>query len=69
MLSLQAKLVAHLNANVGKSFTVAEIAVAIGAKGQEETLFKVGTHLAANVGRGVQKSGGAAPAEAQFTAN
>ncbi len=69
VLSLQAKLVAHLSANPGKSFTVAEIAASIGAKGQEETLFKVATHLVANVGRGVQKSGGALPAEAKFAAS
>jgi glucose-6-phosphate isomerase len=69
VLALQQKLVAHLAANVGKSFTVAEIAAAISAQGQEETLFKVGAHLAANVGRGVQKSGGASPGEAKFAAN
>ncbi len=69
VLSLQARLVAHLNANPGQSFTVAEIAAAIGAKGQEETLFKVSTHLAANVGRGVRKTPGASPAETQFAAN
>ena len=69
VLTLQGKLVAHLCANVGKSFTVAEIAAAIGAKGQEETLFKIGSHLAANVGRGVQKTGGAVPAEAKFAAS
>lgn len=69
VLALQQKLVAHLVANPGKAFTVAEIAAAIGASGQEETLFKVGTHLAANVGRGVQKSGGANPAEAKFAAS
>ncbi len=68
VLSLQAKLVAHLNANPGKPFTVAEIAAGIGAAGAEETLFKIGTHLAANAGRGVQKSGGASPAAAQFSA-
>lgn len=69
VLSLQQKFISHLAANPGKSFTVAELAVAIGARGQEETLFKVGTHLAANVGRGVHKSGGPAPAEARFAAN
>ncbi|NDF01318.1 MAG: glucose-6-phosphate isomerase, partial [Verrucomicrobia bacterium] len=69
VLVLQTKLVAHLSANPGKSFTVAELAAAIGAKGQEETLFKVGTHLAANVGRGVQKTGGTSPAEAKFAAS
>jgi glucose-6-phosphate isomerase len=69
VLALQSKLVAHLSANPGKSFTVAEIAASIGAKGQEETLFKVGSHLAANVGRGVQKSGGSSPADARFAAN
>ena len=68
VLALQQKLVAHFAANPGKSFTVAEIAAAIGATGQEETLFKVGTHLAANVGRGVQKSAGA-PAEVRFSAS
>jgi glucose-6-phosphate isomerase len=68
VLALQAQLVAYLSAHPGQAFTVAEIAAAIGAKGQEETLFKVGTHLAANVGRGVQKSGGATPAEAKFAA-
>jgi glucose-6-phosphate isomerase len=68
VLVLQQKLTAHLGANPGKSFTVAEIAAAIGAPGQEETLFKVATHLAANAGRGVQKSGGPAPSEAKFTA-
>lgn len=69
VLALQAKLTAHLQASPGKSFTAAEIAGAIGAQGQEETLFKIGTHLAANVGRGVQKTGGASPAEAKFAAN
>ncbi|MBI5800899.1 MAG: glucose-6-phosphate isomerase [Verrucomicrobia bacterium] len=68
VLSLQSRLVAHLNANAGKSFTVAEIAAAIGAGGTEETLFKIGTHLAANVGRGVQKSGGTDPAGVKFAA-
>ena len=69
VLALQQKLVAHLAAHPGKSFTVAEIAAAIGARGEEETLFKVGTHLAANVGRGVHKSGGPAPGETRFTAS
>ncbi|NBV24938.1 MAG: glucose-6-phosphate isomerase [Proteobacteria bacterium] len=69
VLALQAKLVAHLSANLGKSFTVTELAAAIGAPGQEETLFKVGTHLAANAGRGVQKTGGGSPAEAKFAAS
>ncbi len=69
VLSLQARLTAHLQANPGKAFTVGEIAGAIGAVGLEETLFKIGTHLAANVGRGVLKTGGAGPAEAKFAAN
>jgi glucose-6-phosphate isomerase len=68
VLSLQARLVAHLNANPGKSFTVGEVATAIGAGGAEETLFKIGSHLAANVGRGVQKSGSSSPAAARFAA-
>jgi len=66
VLALQQKLVALLTANPGKFFTVAEIATAVGAAGQEETLFKIGTHLAANMGRGVQKSGGAAPGQVKF---
>ncbi|MFM8469412.1 MAG: glucose-6-phosphate isomerase [Limisphaerales bacterium] len=69
VLALQQQLVAHLAANAGKSFTVAEIAAAIGAPGQEETLFKVCTHLAANVGRGVQQSGGTSPADTRFAAS
>lgn len=69
VLSLQGKLVAHLCANTGKPFTVAEMASDIGAKGQEETLFKIATHLAANVGRGVQKTGGSTPGDATFAAS
>ena len=69
VLALQARLTALLAANRGRSFTASEIAAEIGASGQEETLFKLGEHLAANVGRGVRKSGGVSPAETKFSAS
>ena len=69
MLSLQSKLTAFLNANRGRSYTPAQLAEVLGTKGQEETIFKIGEHLAANVGRGVQKAAGTSPADTKFTAS
>ena len=69
VLTLQGKLTAFLSANRGQAFTPTQLAEALGAKGQEETLFKIAEHLAANVGRGVLKSSGASPAETKFAAS
>ncbi|MEY4201776.1 MAG: hypothetical protein RLZZ265_3516 [Verrucomicrobiota bacterium] len=69
VLSLQSKLTAFLNANRGRSYTPAQLAEVLGTKGQEETIFKIGEHLAANVGRGVQKAAGTSPADTKFTAS
>lgn len=69
VLALQSKLTAFLSANRGRAYTPAQLAEAMGTKGQEETIFKIAEHLAANIGRGVQKVSGTSPADTRFTAS
>lgn len=57
VLALQNLAVAHLVANLGKSFAAAELAHALGQPDEVETVFKICTHLAAN-GRKVKVAAG-----------
>ncbi|MFM1769454.1 MAG: Glucose-6-phosphate isomerase, partial [Verrucomicrobiota bacterium] len=58
VLALQARVLACLAARQGQALTAAEIAAAAQAPGEEERIFKICEHLAANPARGVTRSGG-----------
>jgi glucose-6-phosphate isomerase len=66
VLEIQSRVLAHLRG--GGAGTADEIAAAIGAADEAETVFHVLDHLAANAGRGVARSGRASPGEARFRA-
>jgi glucose-6-phosphate isomerase len=54
VLEVQRKALAHLRANRGASLTAEELARAIGAPDDVETVFRVLEHLAANPDRGIR---------------
>jgi glucose-6-phosphate isomerase len=66
VIALQGRVRAHLAAHPKESFTAAQLAAGLGAPDAAELVFKLCEHLAANPGRGVKKTGGAATA-AQFS--
>ncbi|MCP3168161.1 glucose-6-phosphate isomerase [Myxococcus qinghaiensis] len=66
VLDLQKKLTARLLDARASARTAEQLANDIGQPDEVETVFKVLEHLAANPGRGVQRSGGASPSEARF---
>ena len=55
VIALQEKVVSYLSANKGKGFDVEQIASAIEASEETETIFKLLEHLAVNPGRGLRK--------------
>jgi glucose-6-phosphate isomerase len=63
VLTLQSKVLAHLK----QPMTASQVAEAIGASDEVETVFKVLEHLAANVDHGVKKLPGKTPFDAQFS--
>lgn len=63
VLELQAKVLAHLEANPGRALTADEVAAAVGA--DPEDVFHVGRHLAANRA-GLVHSAGRGPEEDTF---
>jgi glucose-6-phosphate isomerase len=65
VLTLQHKLLAHLRAKQGG--TAEELAAAVGASDEVETVFKVLEHLAANPDHGVVRTEGASPFDARFS--
>ena len=58
VLELQAKVLAHLDAHHGESFTADSLAEAIGQPDEAETLFKILEHVAANPDHGVRRRSG-----------
>jgi glucose-6-phosphate isomerase len=66
ILVLQRKILDLLSTTAGSSFTADEIAEAIGAAEEVETVLKICEHLAANPDRRVQKNPVANPFEARF---
>jgi glucose-6-phosphate isomerase len=55
VIQLQAKAIAFLKKEKGKSFTSEEIASAIGAPEEVEMIFKLMEHAAANVDHPIKK--------------
>jgi glucose-6-phosphate isomerase len=66
VLELQRKLLNHLRAKKGAAGTAEEMATAVGAPNEVETVFKVLEHLAANPDHGVTRTEGASPFDARF---
>ncbi len=73
VLALQRRLVTHLHATTAPAggWTAATLAAALGPDEEgrpvdPETVFKICTHLAANPGRGVVRTGGHTPADTTF---
>ena len=66
VLDLQRKLLARLRGAKGAPGTAEELAAAIGAADEVETVFKVLEHLAANPDHGVTRTEGATPFDARF---
>ena len=65
VIALQRRVLAHLRAQPGAAQTAAQIATALGAADEAETVFKVCEHLAANQ-RNVQKKPGKNSFEAAY---
>lgn len=65
VLDLQSKVVAHLK-HVGQPQTAEQLATALGMTDRTEWIYKLLEHLAANVGRGVDRVEGDSPATAVF---
>lgn len=65
VLDLQAKVVAHLK-HAGQPQTAEQVAAAIGMPDRTEWIYKLLEHLAANIGRGVDRIDGDSPATAVF---
>lgn len=68
VLELQRKLLTHLQGKKGVAGTAEQLATAVGAADEVETVFKVLEHLAANPDHGVARTEGATPFEARFSA-
>jgi glucose-6-phosphate isomerase len=66
VLTLQRKLLSHLRGKKGAAHTAEELATAVGASDEVETVYKVLVHLAANPDHGVARTEGATPFEARF---
>ncbi|HEX8698941.1 MAG TPA: glucose-6-phosphate isomerase [Myxococcaceae bacterium] len=66
VLELQRKLLSHLRGKKGAAHTAEELATAVGAPDEVETVYKVLVHLAANPDHGVTRTEGATPFDARF---
>jgi glucose-6-phosphate isomerase len=66
VLDLQRRLLAWLRGRKGTTHTAEELAAALGAVDEVETVFKVLEHLAANPDHGVARTEGATPFDARF---
>ena len=67
VLNLQRKVLAELRATARRFRTAEEIAAAIGAEAETETVFKLLRHLAANPDRGIECREGDTPFDATFS--
>lgn len=68
VLELQLKVLAKLRADKAKAQTAEELAAAVGAADEVETVFKVLEHLAANPTHGVKREPGATRFDTRFRA-
>lgn len=68
VISLQIKAAGHLYSNRGKAFTAEQIASAVGASSEAETVFKILEHLSANPDRKIKRNAGATPFQATYQA-
>jgi glucose-6-phosphate isomerase len=66
VLELQRKLLSHLRAKQGAAGSAEELAAAVGATDEVETVFKVLEHLAANPDHGLTRTEGSTPFDARF---
>jgi glucose-6-phosphate isomerase len=66
VLELQLKLLAHLRSKQGVTGTAEELAAAVGAADEVETVFKVLEHLAANPDHGLTRTEGPTLFDARF---
>jgi glucose-6-phosphate isomerase len=66
VLELQRKLLVHLTGKPGMAHTAEELAAAVGAPDEVETVFKVLEHLASNPGHGLTRAEGPTPFDARF---
>jgi glucose-6-phosphate isomerase len=66
VLELQRRLLAELERRNGEEATCDELAAALDAEGDTETVFKVLERLSANPGRGVERRPGGSPFEARY---
>jgi glucose-6-phosphate isomerase len=67
VLALQHKILAHLENQKATAMTAAQLAEAIGATDEVETVYKVLEHCAANPDHGVRRVGGKSPGDASFS--
>jgi glucose-6-phosphate isomerase len=68
VIMLQREAIGFLRKNAGKASTVEEIAGAIGAQNEAETIFKILEHAAANTTHGVKKHEGQTVIENRYAA-
>jgi len=67
VLALQEKILAHLNGKKATAMTATQVAGAIGADDEVETVYKVLEHAAANADHGVHRVAGKTPLDAAFS--
>jgi glucose-6-phosphate isomerase len=67
VLALQQKILQHLGSKKATAMTATEIAAAIGAPDEVETVYKVLEHAAANPDHGVHRVPGKTPFDAGFS--
>ena len=68
VIAMQSKLMAFLKTHPGTPYSVSALADGVGCD-DNEMVFKICEHLAANPGRGVTRGGGAMPLAAQYRAS
>ncbi len=68
VIKLQIDVVSYLRKNPGKSFTAEEVARALNAEGQAESIFKILEHVSANMDHKVKKIPGKNAFEARYEA-
>ncbi len=66
VIALQHKILRHLAEHKGRAFTADQLAEAIGAAEEAETVFKILRHAAANEDHGVKRTPGRTPSDAAF---
>ncbi len=67
VLTLQAKILAHLAEHRGKGCSLEEVSASIGAKDEIETVYKVLEHASANPDHAIKRTAGKTPFDATYT--